>query len=149
VKPDRGRSTVAEETTVDGVAESLWELWRLWRRESHPTRHGTVTPEQYYVLRHLARKGPQTVTALARWLQVTPATVTMGTRRLEEAGLVHRQRSADDQRVVTVGVTEAARELLDAWQNERRRALIARLERLDPAERIELGRLLARMIRDP
>jgi DNA-binding MarR family transcriptional regulator len=130
---------------AENVAEALWDLWRIWRRDAHPVRHGRVTAEQYHLLRLLQRCGPLPVSVLAGRLGVTPATATVSTRRLEDAGLVRRERQSDDQRVVTVAITERAVDLLDQWHAERMHALVQRLSRLGPAERADLGRLLRRV----
>src|SRR5579875_2953634 len=131
---------------IEAVAEALWDLWRIWRQRSHPIRRGTVTPEQYFLLRRLKKLGPLTVSALARELGVAGATITVATRRLEAAGHIRRERQTDDQRVVLISLSEAGGAALEEWRIQRRRALVDLLTRLRPAERAQLGRLLQRLL---
>lgn len=128
------------------AAEALWALWRLWRKRSHPTRRGVVTPEQYELLRRLQCCGPLTVSALARELGVTPATVTVTTRRLEAAGYVQRMRQAADQRVVTISLSQAGQAATAGWVAQRRQALRELLAPLDAQERRQLLAMLQKML---
>jgi DNA-binding MarR family transcriptional regulator len=57
--------------------------------------------------------GPQPVTRLAEIEQVSPPAITKLVTALEAAGLVARERTADDRRVVLVAATPAGRRLLE------------------------------------
>src|SRR5438128_11023570 len=87
------------------------------RLQIHFTRlfreHG-LTPSQYNVLRILRGEGkPLPCLEIAeRTLTVVPG-ITGLIDRLEAAGLVERERSASDRRVVFVALTDRARKLLD------------------------------------
>lgn len=83
-----------------------------------------------------------TVSQLAKDLGVTPATVTVGTHRLEAAGLIRRERLAEDQRVVRISLSAAGNEATAIWQAQRRQALVDLLAGLCPEDRAELGRIL-------
>lgn len=70
-----------------------------------------LTYPQYLVLVTLWVEGDQTVSSLGDHLQLDSGTLSPLLRRMEQAGLVKRERRSDDERVVTVGIGERGREL--------------------------------------
>jgi DNA-binding MarR family transcriptional regulator len=76
-----------------------------------------ITYPQYLVLSVLGEAGDEnggaTVGAIAQRLALESSTITPLVKRLEQAGLVTRQRSAVDERQVRVNLTEAGRALLN------------------------------------
>lgn len=73
-----------------------------------------ITYPQYLVLMALWEHGEQPVHEIADRVQLTPHALSPLLRRLEQAGLVERWRSAADRRVVTVTLTDAGADLHDA-----------------------------------
>lgn len=133
---------------TDRLVEDLLALWRLLRVNTHPVRRGEITPEQYWLLKLLNKRGELSIGELAEALGVTGSSVTTACKRLEKAGLLRRARQADgqDERVVLVTLTTQGREQIEAWQQERRVALIQMLAPLTPSEQEELQRLLERIL---
>ena len=80
---------------------------------SYRTRLGTVglTYPQYLVLLVLWESDGTTVKGLAQRLHLDSATLTPLLKRLDKAGLVARQRSAGDERVVNIFLTPEGRAL--------------------------------------
>ena len=107
---------------TDRLVEDLLALWRLLRASTHPVRRAEITPEQYWLLRLLHRKGPMSISELAEVLGVTGSSITTACIRLEKAGLVKRGRQGDgsDERVVLVVLTTQGIEQREAWRQERR-----------------------------
>ena len=66
-----------------------------------------ITYTQYLVLLALWEGGSATVGDLCRRLFLDNGTITPLLKKMEEAGIVSRSRSRQDERVVTVQVTEA------------------------------------------
>jgi len=64
-----------------------------------------LTYPQYLVLVILWCDGEQTIRSLGAAMQLDSGTVSPLVRRLEQARLVAKERSADDERVVTVSLT--------------------------------------------
>jgi MarR family transcriptional regulator, organic hydroperoxide resistance regulator len=64
-----------------------------------------LTYPQYLVLAILWHEGEQTIGSLGEAMQLDSGTLSPLVRRLEQAGLVRKQRSSDDERVVTVQLT--------------------------------------------
>ncbi|MDQ0475417.1 MarR family winged helix-turn-helix transcriptional regulator [Labrys wisconsinensis] len=71
-----------------------------------------ITYPQYLVLNVLGETDGATIGAIAGRLDLESSTVTPPVKRLEQAGLVTRQRSHADERQVQVRLTEAGRALL-------------------------------------
>lgn len=70
-----------------------------------------ITYPQYLVLVTLWVEGEQTVGSLGEHLQLDSGTLSPLLRRMEQAGLVRRERRAGDERVVTVAIGERGQEL--------------------------------------
>ncbi|MEX0586191.1 MAG: MarR family transcriptional regulator [Pirellulales bacterium] len=67
--------------------------------------HGITAP-QLGALRVLLRRGPMTPGGLAAAIHVSPATMVGITQRLQQHGLITRQRQTTDRRSVLLSVTE-------------------------------------------
>jgi|SRR5712672_1721550 DNA-binding MarR family transcriptional regulator len=109
---------VAAITTSDyvAVAEFRAGLRQFLRRSERIARQAGLTPQRYLLL--LMIKGAvdgseqSTVTELAGRLQLAQSTVTELVRRAEETGLVEREQSNTDARVVHLRLTpEGSRRL--------------------------------------
>ncbi|VXB12728.1 MarR family winged helix-turn-helix transcriptional regulator [Plantibacter sp. T3] len=70
-----------------------------------------LTHPQYLVMLALWQHSPRSVKDLGGALQLEPATLSPLLKRLETAGLVRRDRSRIDERVLDVSLTTAGREL--------------------------------------
>ncbi|MFK0401523.1 MarR family winged helix-turn-helix transcriptional regulator [Microbacterium sp. NPDC090225] len=64
-----------------------------------------LTYPQYLVLAILWHEGEQTIGSLGEAMQLDSGTLSPLVRRLEQSGLVRKQRNSDDERVVTVQLT--------------------------------------------
>jgi DNA-binding MarR family transcriptional regulator len=73
-----------------------------------------LTHPQYLVMLALWEVEPRSLSELAGVLRLEPATLSPLLKRLEAAGLVTRQRSADDERSLAVRLTPAGRSLRSA-----------------------------------
>lgn len=113
---------------ADGPAERDWSdererALRLWialaRCYSTYSRavackvaeYGLTTP-QFGVLEALYHLGPLSLGDLADKLLVTGGNVTYVMDRLEDQGLVYRERSPEDRRVIQAKLTEKGRSLI-------------------------------------
>jgi DNA-binding MarR family transcriptional regulator len=94
-----------------------------------------VTVAQHRVLVLLAAHGPQSVGQIAEQLGVNPSNATRHCDRLQKLGLLARNRSAEDGRVVQIALTTEGRALLDAVTRHRRDALAEVVQRLPERER--------------
>lgn len=99
--------------------EAYLQLWRTYDRlreidERVFQRHG-ITAQQYNALRILraVRPGALSTSALGARLVSRAADMTRLLDRLEEQGLVARQRSAENRRVVSVSITAGGVAIVD------------------------------------
>ena len=132
--------------TTEILAEDLLMLWRLLRGLSHPVRRSEITPEQYWLLRLLSHASSLSISELAHELGIAASSATVACKRLEKAGLLTRERQADDERMVRVALTERGRSRIEAWRRRKREALTNMLSVLDQDEQHELQRILERVL---
>lgn len=130
----------------DRLVEDFLALWRVLRQTSHPVRRGEITPQQFWLLRHLHQSGPVSIGDLADSLGISPSSATIACKRLEKIGLITRQRQSDDERVVQVGLTGRGVEQVESWRRRYRETLAELLAPLDEDEREELRHLIERIL---
>lgn len=94
---------------LDAVAILESFQTKLWR-EAH------LTLTQARLLR-LVREGPVGQSELGRLLNLSPASVTRLIDRLEERGLIARERDPDDRRRVAVSLLPEGRRLVGGEQS--------------------------------
>ena len=116
---------------ADDLMTTVMRLARLLRRYSAPG----VTPTQWSILTTLGRQGPLTHGELAAVEHVRPPTITAAVDRLQEDGLVERERDQHDRRVTRVVLAPAGRDLLAHARRERTAEIDRRLRRLTAEER--------------
>jgi len=102
-----------------------------------------LTYPQYLAMMALWETSPQTVGALGRRLSLDSGTLTPLFKRLENAGLVQRQRDLDDERRVLIALTPEGSEMRAAaadipW------TVLCQLS-LSPEEAVTLKGLLTRL----
>lgn len=124
------------------LAEDVLTLSRMLRTR----RHTDVTPQQFWLLRHLRRSGPMSIGELANALGVTTGSATMACKRLEKAGLLTRERQSDDERIVHVILTEQGCAQIDAWRRAKLEAVATLLEVFEPQEQQTFQSLVERLI---
>ncbi len=102
-------------------AASLRAALRLFLRhsESITRRHG-LSPRHYELLLMIraSDRARSTVSELVELLQLTQSTVTELVQRAEDAGLLQRQQSPDDGRVVHLSLTEEGERRVQASVSE-------------------------------
>jgi|ERR671936_1768279 DNA-binding MarR family transcriptional regulator len=120
------------------VAEFRAALREFLRKSERVSRDSGLTPQRYLLLLMIkgasSRQERSTVTELAERLRLAQSTVTELVRRAEQAGLVARQRSADDGRVAYLRLTpEGDRRLARAFTSleQERRELSETIAQLD------------------
>ena len=112
------------------------------------SRHGLDAPS-FDVLAALRRAGPPyqlTPTALMRTALVTSGAITQRLDRLEERGLITRERSEADGRAVVVTLTADGKAALDAALPDHLDTERGLLDGLTSADRDQLAALLRRLL---
>jgi DNA-binding MarR family transcriptional regulator len=128
------------------IGDLLMVLWQRWRSAS-PVRRGAITREQYWVLRVLMESGNMKIKDLASAIGCTAGSASVAVKRLEKAGLVSRERSKKDERVVTVTLEKQGIKKLDAWRDEQLASMAKVFEPLSPEERRNVRDLLGKALR--
>jgi DNA-binding MarR family transcriptional regulator len=93
-----------------------------------------LTLVQVRVMRRLAKQ-PQSLGQLGAELALAPPSMTRLVDRLEERGLIGRQRDVDDRRKVVATLTEEGRQLLSAIPFLEGTAIRSAVDRMKPADR--------------
>jgi DNA-binding MarR family transcriptional regulator len=114
-------------TELGRTAAFRTELRRFLHKTEAATIDAGLTPQRYDLLLMIktAPDGSEssTVTQLCEALDLRQTAVTELVKRAEEAGLITRQRSADDRRVVTIRLSSEGEARLmrvfDALTNDR------------------------------
>jgi DNA-binding MarR family transcriptional regulator len=133
---------------ADDLLMAVTRLARRLRRVAA----GGISPTQRSILNTLERRGPLTHGELAMSERVRPPTITAAVDRLEQDGLVVRERDPVDRRVARVAITDAGLELLRTARRERTAYLEQRLRALSAADRAAIAAAvpaLARLLADP
>jgi DNA-binding MarR family transcriptional regulator len=138
--PRRGFDSLEQEVFLN-----LWRTYdRLRALEEELFGRYDLTPQQYNALRLLraAHPGSLPTLALAARLVSRAPDITRLLDRLEQRGLVARDRHADNRRVVQVSVTEKGLELLRDLAEPVRACHRRQVGHLSPAQLRALVRLL-------
>ena len=91
----------------DEILIALRRIMRATDLQSQKlSRQSGLTVPQLLVMQAIEKEGSPSTSALARHIVVSQATVTRIIDRLERAGLVKREKSSQDKRVVNVRLTE-------------------------------------------
>jgi DNA-binding MarR family transcriptional regulator len=123
--------------------EAYLQLWRTYDRlkalEDRMFDEVELSAQQYNTLRLLRSVRPATTptSALAARLVSRAPDMTRLLDKLEERGLVQRERKAENRRVVEVGITESGVALLDALA-----------ERVEACHAEQLGHLGSKALKD-
>jgi DNA-binding MarR family transcriptional regulator len=123
VKPGRGKATAAARAAAQGKLhafrfdspeqEVFLSLWRTYDRlrafEDELFARFDLTPQQYNILRLAAAEHPARLPTLeiASRLVSRAPDITRMLDKLEQLGLVLRERLATDRRTVRIGITDA------------------------------------------
>lgn len=115
---------------------ALARLARQLRQQAGPQ----LSPTLQSVLATIALHGPLPLGELATREQVAPPTITKLLARLDEQGLIQRQRGADDKRVTLVSLTADGQRQFDESRTRRTAWLVDRLAHLDDTQQADLAR---------
>ncbi|MGD2139958.1 MAG: MarR family transcriptional regulator [Burkholderiales bacterium] len=116
----------------------------LYSRELAAKTH--ITAPQLVCLITLAERGAMTATTISREVFLSPSTVVGILDRLEEKGLVKRERMSKDRRVVTVTITQEGRKLAGGAPSPLQNRLTEALSVLPLPEQIAIAKSLERVV---
>ena len=130
---------MAEQPDDEEFQSAFWSAKRAMMEASESAfrRHG-VRAGQQHILRALWREDCLTPGEIARRLELTTATVSKMTSRMQATGLVERRPHPSDRRLVRVCLTGRGRALEDAIGQEMQRMTELALGTLGPRQRKQL-----------
>jgi DNA-binding MarR family transcriptional regulator len=120
---------------IDYVSSELLPRAALLCRQLAGSLCGELSRTEVGLLNTL-RDGPRRITELAELERLAQPTMTLLVKRLEQQGLVTRERDADDGRVVLVSLSEAGTAALEDFRTRASAALGTHLAAL-PDEQVE------------
>ena len=99
----------------DDILISLRRIMRAADLHSQKLmKESGLTAPQLLVVQAIEKEGSPSTSSLARSIAVSQATMTRIIDRLERAGLVRREKSSTDKRVVNISLTDAGRTKLES-----------------------------------
>lgn len=161
--------TAFEPLSLDDVMmkllnDSLVSIRRILRvadiQAKDLAKQSGLTTSKLLVLQTIAEEGEVTIGAIANQVHLTQATITTIIDRLQEAGLVRRERATSDKRKVFVSLTDHGAQILndaptalherfseqfdalEEWEQMQIAATLKRLSHMLGAERIDAAPVL-------
>jgi DNA-binding MarR family transcriptional regulator len=105
-----------------------------------------ITAPQLICLRAIVDHGPLTATAISREIHVSASTVVGILDRLEDKGLIHRERGREDRRIVFVSATETGVALARGTPSPLQQKLADALNELPELEQATITLSLERIV---
>jgi len=108
--------------------------------------YSNITAPQLVCLSTVIEKGPLTATAISREMHVSPSTVVGILDRLEDKGLIQRERGREDRRIVFITATEAGRHLAAETPSPLQKKLAQALKQLPESEQAAITAALEKVV---
>ncbi|TVP78872.1 MAG: MarR family transcriptional regulator [Puniceicoccaceae bacterium] len=108
-------------------------------------QQGFASLSDYAVLEVLLHRGPLPVNTIGEKVLLTSGSMTTAVHRLEKKGLVRRERSEGDGRVVLVHLTDSGRACIETAFEAHARSLDALFEKFTKEERAQFAGLVTRL----
>jgi MarR family 2-MHQ and catechol resistance regulon transcriptional repressor len=139
--PTHHKGTPQEVQALDTFIKLTRATDSLQARLAQREAFGDLTPRQFGVLEALHHLGPMRQGEICAKLLTSGGNITLVVDNLEKGGLVRRERSAEDRRVVVVSLTEAGREKISQVFPKHLADIVDEMSILTSEEQEELGRL--------
>jgi MarR family 2-MHQ and catechol resistance regulon transcriptional repressor len=114
-------------------------------RIEHVMIEAGLTTGQLATLEMLLHLGPQTQREIGKKMLRSSGNITMVIDNLERAGLVRRERSEEDRRVIMVHLTDKGRRTISTVFPKHAQAITEAMSVLTPAEIDQLGVLCKKL----
>ncbi len=108
--------------------------------------YSNITAPQLICLRAVIEHGPLTATAISREIHLSASTVVGILDRLEDKGLINRERGREDRRIVFVTATEAGVKLARETPSPLQKKLADALNALPEHEQVSITMSLERIV---
>ncbi len=138
-------STAEELLALDTYTKLLRATGSVRTRIGCHNTVGELNDSQFGTLDMLYHVGPLHQNAIGEKLLVSKSNVVAVIDKLEEQGLVKRERSIEDRRRILVHLTEAGRDMLESLFPGHAAAITTEMSCLTASEQKELGRLCRKL----
>ena len=130
----------------DEILISLRKIMRAADLHSQKLmKESGLTAPQLLVMQAIEKEGSPSTSTLARHIAVSQATMTRIIDRLERAGLVRREKSSKDKRVVNISLTDAGNTKLESAPEPLQAEFLRRFPKLEDWEQQMLKSSLLRV----
>jgi len=121
----------AKQVVVSGIIDHIRRVFQVVHEQSKEAKRKTgITGPQLWAIKIIRELSPVRVSDLARRLYIHPATAVGILDRLEASGLIIRERSLQDKRVVKVRLTGKGEKLVVDAPRVAQGLLVEGLEKL-------------------
>jgi DNA-binding MarR family transcriptional regulator len=149
--PLRSRPAASASIPLSGVGDLVGDLMGLVHRRSAGgtlalMNQAGLTMAQMVALYILDYLGPQSVTAIASFLNLSPAATSHLVDRLVSGGFVGRTEDQEDRRQKRIAITPAGRSLAARVHQERAREFASALALVAPELQRQFARTLGRVV---
>jgi DNA-binding MarR family transcriptional regulator len=146
VSQDRDPAERRDSAGDESLSEAFWSVARQLRETSQEAlAPWDITPSHLRAMRVLSRHGTMRLSELSERLQIAPRSATEVVDALESRGLAGRRPDPGDRRATLVELTEHGASVLDAIRAARGTEAERAFDRLSPADRAHLARILRKL----
>jgi len=146
VSQDRDAATERDRAGDETLSEAFWSVARQLRETSQKTlAPWDITPSHLRALRVLTRHGMMRLSELSDHLHIAPRSTTEVVDALESRGLVERRPDPRDRRATLAELTAQGTGVLRAIRAARGTEAERVFDRLSPADREHLARILRQL----
>jgi DNA-binding MarR family transcriptional regulator len=128
------------------LANQFKLLVKLMTLEWNKRMVSNMTMSQYRMLHRLHVKGPQKVSELAEFMDITSGGVTGVTDKLMVNGYVDRKRDEEDRRVVYIEITDKGKDMVQLMKERQGETISAFFETLPEEDLNHLNRIFTHVI---
>ena len=115
---------------------------KLHHRIENSGGYGDLTSSQFYSLMALDDLGSLPLSKISEHIRRSPGNMTLVIDNLEKEGLVERQRSTEDRRVIMIAMTEEGKKRIKAAKASHRAVIEKEMSVLTAEEILQLRNLL-------
>jgi DNA-binding MarR family transcriptional regulator len=149
VSQDRDAADRPESAGDESLSEAFWSVARQLRETSQEAlAPWDITPSHLRALRMISRHGTMRLSELSERLQIAPRSATEVVDALQSRGLAGRRPDPGDRRATLVEMTDHGASVLDAIRAARGTEAERLFDRLSPADRAHLARILRELRTD-
>jgi len=132
--------------TVNEVLVRLFnEIMTIEEKAIITDDFGDITNNDMHVIEAIGNAQPVMVSAVAKTLSVTQATINISMNGLEKKGYINRERSTKDKRVVYVTLTEKGKKAYNHHRDFHKKMIHAIVDSMDEAEKEVLLKCLTNL----